>query len=135
MEIEILPMKYPWGEPRGTSWKCVPPWDRKRAEPAKFCIEAKSDPNYSPLKKLKRLENLFTLNTITAQGHVKVSNKPECSTWHKFPNPGPRGPHFYQKCPISNPGGTIWTKNVLFPNQGAGFWSNNVLFTTQGAQF
>ena len=25
----------------------------------------------------------------------------------------PRGRHFYQKCPISNPGGTILTKNVL----------------------
>ena len=30
----------PWGEPRGTIWKCVPPWGRKRAEPVKFCIEA-----------------------------------------------------------------------------------------------
>ena len=37
---ENLPMKYPWEEPRGTSWKCVPPWGRKRAEPAKFCFEA-----------------------------------------------------------------------------------------------
>ena len=43
---EYLPMKYPWGEPRGTSWKCVPPWGRKRAEPAKFCIEVR----YFPLK-------------------------------------------------------------------------------------
>ena len=38
---ENLPMKYPWREPRGTSWKCVPPWGRKRAEPAKFCFEVK----------------------------------------------------------------------------------------------
>ena len=48
----------------------------------------------------------------------------ECSTWHKFPNPGPRGRHFYQKCHISKPGGTILIKNVLFPTQGPGFWSN-----------
>ena len=29
---ENLPMKYPWGEPRGTSWKCVPvtPWPISR---------------------------------------------------------------------------------------------------------
>ena len=25
---ENLPMKYPWGEPRGTSWNGVPPWGR-----------------------------------------------------------------------------------------------------------
>ena len=31
---------------------------------------------------------------------------PECSTWHKFPNPG----------------GAISTKNVIFPIQGAQFW-------------
>ena len=30
---------------------------------------------------------------------------PECSTWHKFPNPG----------------GAISTKNVTFPIQGAQF--------------
>ena len=44
---ENLPMKYPWGEPRGTSWKCVPPWGRKRAEPAKFCFEANKTPDKS----------------------------------------------------------------------------------------
>ena len=41
---ENLPMKYPWGEPRGTSWKCVPPWGRKRAELVKFCIEGSVEP-------------------------------------------------------------------------------------------
>ena len=53
------------------------------------------------------------------QGHVKVISGcfpiwprgdsfislPECSTWHKFPNPG----------------GAISTKNVIFPIQGAQF--------------
>ena len=36
---------------------------------------------------------------------IQVSNSPECSTWHKFPNPG----------------GAISTKNVIFPIQGAQF--------------
>ena len=44
---------------------------------------------------------------------------PECSTWHKFPNP--EGAISNKKCPISNQGGTILTKNVLFPTQGAKF--------------
>ena len=46
---------------------------------------------------------------------------PECSTWHKF----------------SNPGSAISTKNVIFPIQGAQFWlkNKNVLFQIQGAGF
>ena len=43
---------------------------------------------------------------------------PECSTWHKFSNPG--GAISTKKCPISNTGGTILTKNVLFTTQGQG---------------
>ena len=37
--------------------------------------------------------------------------EPECSTCHKFPNPG--GAISTKICPISNPGGTILTKNVI----------------------
>ena len=50
--------------------------------------------------------------------HQPVGEKPECSTWHKFSNPG--GASSTKKCPISNPGGTILTKNVLFPTQARG---------------
>ena len=46
----------------------------------------------------------------------------------------PRWHHFYQKCPISNPGGTILTKNVI-SNPGGRILIKYVLFTTQGAQF
>ena len=53
---------------------------------------------------------------------VSYRSNPECSTWHKFPNPG--GTISTKKCPISNPGGTILTKNVLFTTQGIEFWSN-----------
>ena len=35
---------------------------------------------------------------------------PECSTWHKFPNPG--GAISTKRCPISNPGGPILTKKI-----------------------
>ena len=66
--------------------------------------------------------------------------QPECSTWHKFPNPGgaistknvifpiqgaqlllkisffqPRGQDFDQICPVYNSGSTILTKNVILP--------------------
>ena len=44
---------------------------------------------------------------------------PECSTWHKFPNPEVAISN--KKCSISNQGGTILTKNVLFPTQGQNF--------------
>ena len=49
----------------------------------------------------------------------------------------PRGRHFYQKCPSSNPGGKILTKNVLFPTQGqgAGFWSNMSYSQPRGHNF
>ena len=101
----------PLGSPQGyfmdkfsplTSIKFLPP--NSNAPPSI------SDPNYSPLKKLKRLEKIdFQHTTITPrmQYLAQVSQPREC--------------HIYQKCYISNPGGTILTKNVLFPNQGAGF--------------
>ena len=37
--VKICPWNTLGGEPRGTSWKCVSPCGRKRAKPAKFCIE------------------------------------------------------------------------------------------------
>ena len=56
----------------------------------------------------------------------------ECSTWHKFPNPG--GAISTKKCPISNPGGTILTKYPIY-NPGGRILIKYVLCTTQGAQF
>ena len=44
---------------------------------------------------------------------------PECSTWHKFPNPG----------------GAISTKNVIFPIQGAQFWLKMSYFSPRGQDF
>ena len=36
---ENLPMQYPWGGTLEDKLKMYTPWGRKRAEPAKFCIE------------------------------------------------------------------------------------------------
>ena len=63
------------------------------------------------------------------------NHMPECSTWHKFLNPG--GAISTKKFPISNPGGTILTKNVLFPTQGQGieFWRNMSYLQPRGHNF
>ena len=49
----------------------------------------------------------------------KFPMSPECSTWHKFPNPG----------------GAISNENVIFPIQGAQFWLKISYFQTRGQDF
>ena len=45
-------------------------------------------------------------HTVTIYANfIEGASIPECSTWHKFPNPG----------------GAISTKNVILPIQGAQF--------------
>ena len=50
---------------------------------------------------------------------TQITQQPECSTWHKFPNPG----------------GAISTKNVIFPIQGAQFWLKMSYFQPRGSGF
>ena len=68
-------------------------------------------------KKVQKRKIVCSITNLTKPKAVL-----ECSTWHKFPNPG--GVISTKKYPISNPGGTILTKKVLFTTQGVEFWSN-----------
>ena len=47
---------------------------------------------------------------------------PECSTRHKFPNPGPGGAISTKKCPSSNLGATILIKLILLAISNPGDW-------------
>ena len=63
--------------------------------------------------------DLFIPVAIPKSDRLFNHAQPECSTWHKFPNPG----------------GAISTKNVIFPIQGAQFWLKMSYFQTRGQDF
>ena len=52
------------------------------------------------------VENCVKISDKSDKKWKSYSLYPECSTWHKFPNPE----------------GAISTKNVIFPIQGTQFW-------------
>ena len=92
----------------------------------------------------------YSLMVREARDAILNPGAPECSTWHKFPNPvgaistknvlfpiqgaqfwlkmsyfQTRGQDFDQICLIYNPGGTILTKNVILPTPVVWFWPNS----------
>ena len=56
----------------------------------------------------------FLIDYPTTSGTTSSTSShpspPECSTWHKFPNPGDAV--LTQKCPISNPEDIILTQSL-----------------------
>ena len=94
------------------------------SEELQFPMTRSPSLNSSPARNpcyLDECQNLVNLSGADSSENISSNPclNPECSTWHKFPNPG----------------GAISTKNVLLPNQGAGFWSNMSYLQHRGPNF